>query len=641
MLQRGVVSAGKRFLTLLCVSLFFLTCSSLFAQTNAPMCDPSSEVKGALEQFTNQKQAPGQTDYEFWRSRQTAIKALLQRFPGDFFIQRTYLNEMMGPDPSRGGWPSEKGTLQVIAEYKALHEQKPNDAVVEYLYATTLIDRDTPGALKLLYDTLSKDPSFSQPHLDLVRIYTSPNFLDQNKAESHLSTFLAACPADLAGYSWLRSIKDNDFVRKSATQLRKLVESRTDLDAIWQYQTLWGLEFKSHPRADYPALRTQVASDVAHIRSLKLENDFGWWYVLDQGYQLLGDQKQAKWAETERDKHLQPLGPSPLGPEVSQWFDKHAYPQPGAPEAKKQEYFHEELKQTDQWVTRYPGSLEVWSDRMNAMEALDNVPAAECAATFEKRLQLEQTNDGSLPLYWWTYFQLADFLSQKNIEPAREVELAEKGLTTITANWENVVQRDLNSSKDDLDYYSNFYWPSMKARALFYEAQGYTRLKQPEKALAALGQANLQLQALSSDMAADESRRNLHQRNAEYHRSESQYWHGMARVAELQGHNTDAMAYYQSALLARFDSDEVASSGHKDELQDEAHQLWAKLGGTEDGWNAWYGLRANALTSQTHLEWETAQEPLPPFELTDLHGKTWKPADLKGKVVFLNFWASW
>jgi thiol-disulfide isomerase/thioredoxin len=27
--------------------------------------------------------------------------------------------------------------------------------------------------------------------------------------------------------------------------------------------------------------------------------------------------------------------------------------------------------------------------------------------------------------------------------------------------------------------------------------------------------------------------------------------------------------------------------------------------------------------------------------LTDLHGKTWQLADLKGKVVFLNFWASW
>ncbi len=31
----------------------------------------------------------------------------------------------------------------------------------------------------------------------------------------------------------------------------------------------------------------------------------------------------------------------------------------------------------------------------------------------------------------------------------------------------------------------------------------------------------------------------------------------------------------------------------------------------------------------------------PAFELKDTQGKTWKTSDLKGKVVFINFWASW
>lgn len=33
--------------------------------------------------------------------------------------------------------------------------------------------------------------------------------------------------------------------------------------------------------------------------------------------------------------------------------------------------------------------------------------------------------------------------------------------------------------------------------------------------------------------------------------------------------------------------------------------------------------------------------PAPDFELQDLNGKTWKLSGLKGKVVFVNFWASW
>ncbi len=33
--------------------------------------------------------------------------------------------------------------------------------------------------------------------------------------------------------------------------------------------------------------------------------------------------------------------------------------------------------------------------------------------------------------------------------------------------------------------------------------------------------------------------------------------------------------------------------------------------------------------------------PLSGFSLVDTAGKTWRPADLKGRAVLLNFWASW
>lgn len=34
-------------------------------------------------------------------------------------------------------------------------------------------------------------------------------------------------------------------------------------------------------------------------------------------------------------------------------------------------------------------------------------------------------------------------------------------------------------------------------------------------------------------------------------------------------------------------------------------------------------------------------EPVPDFTLVDLEGKTWTLSDLKGQVVFINFWATW
>jgi peroxiredoxin len=41
------------------------------------------------------------------------------------------------------------------------------------------------------------------------------------------------------------------------------------------------------------------------------------------------------------------------------------------------------------------------------------------------------------------------------------------------------------------------------------------------------------------------------------------------------------------------------------------------------------------------LEAEDAKRQQADFTLTDLHGKTWNLKDLRGKVVLLNFWATW
>ena len=39
--------------------------------------------------------------------------------------------------------------------------------------------------------------------------------------------------------------------------------------------------------------------------------------------------------------------------------------------------------------------------------------------------------------------------------------------------------------------------------------------------------------------------------------------------------------------------------------------------------------------------YQDGRDCLPPFDFTDVSGKTWTPEALAGKVVVINFWASW
>jgi thiol-disulfide isomerase/thioredoxin len=61
---------------------------------------------------------------------------------------------------------------------------------------------------------------------------------------------------------------------------------------------------------------------------------------------------------------------------------------------------------------------------------------------------------------------------------------------------------------------------------------------------------------------------------------------------------------------------------------------WATVGGMP-----W--LAALPARAQFEVTLWGAREVLPPIEALDLEGKTWRFADLKGRAVLLNFWASW
>ena len=63
-------------------------------------------------------------------------------------------------------------------------------------------------------------------------------------------------------------------------------------------------------------------------------------------------------------------------------------------------------------------------------------------------------------------------------------------------------------------------------------------------------------------------------------RLKSGYWWNRAKLAALEGHNADALAYYQLALQKRREAPRVSHGNLRDDLGEEAQALWKKMGGT-------------------------------------------------------------
>jgi hypothetical protein len=585
---------------------------------SADVCGPAPAVKAALDQLP--EQTPALTDWQFHEQHAAALQALLRQYPEDVFVQRAYIDSMN----------SRSDKEKVIAEYKARHEQNTNNPQLDYLYGLTLVGRQSAEAIKLFSAALKEEPKFPWPHLPLVTIYNSSVFLNKEQTVAHLRAFLDACPASLDGYEMLARMDDKDLLRPYTAPLRTMLVNRTDPEAVSAYRTLWSLEFKAHAASEYDGLRQQVGKDLERLRPLKLEDKRRWYEALEDGYKLVNDQKQSDWAQEQRQTRF----PRPWElAAMTKWWKDHHWPSDDTPPDVKRAFSSDLLQQSAQWAKERPNMIYAWYYRLDAMEQLEDVPAADVEAAIDQTLKIALSNAGPDGPDSNVYSELAEVTSKKHLEPERVVEWAQKGLAQLEIESKEPTY-DLNATPENLDYHK-FYPAYSRLEILGFEVEGYLQMKQADKAQLLLTQMDEWLQDLKS-LAGDNQ---THKKT--YASRLSAYWAQMAHEAELRGRKLDAMGFYENALLTRLDAQQKPETGKKDELADDAHQLWASLGGTDEGWRLWYGRRADALANQSGLTWEDANLPLPTFELADLNGKTWTVAALKGKTTFLNFWASW
>jgi hypothetical protein len=581
-------------------------------------CTPATAVQTALDQLPNQ--SADETEWEFRQKHDAAIQALLARFPSDLFVQRSYVESMY----------RHADQDKVIAEYKARHEKNPDDPVLTYLLGTALMGRQSPESTKLFESALAKSPKFPWPHTGLASIYSMPVFLNKEEGIKQAQAFVAACPDSLDGYGQLTGVDDKKVLASYAEKLRALLQARTNDDALMAYSTLWSLEFKAHPASEYEGVRKQVADDLKRLRALNLDTRRMWYYTLGKGYKLANDQKDADWAS---DEQLRRLPRHWELASMSKWSKDHPRPNTDEAAAKKRAYYADLLKQTDAWMKERPKMVEVWRSRLSATEYLDDTPAADVVATAGAYLKLALAEAGPDGPDSYDYMTIARVLSRKHLQPERVVEMAQKALAKAKVDAEEPMYDGYATKDNVLEY--KFYNALNPINPSGYEADGYIELKQAGKARLALTRMEDELQTVKAAVGDKAEFKKAYTTRLAF------WWSLMARVAELEGHDQDAMGFYEHALLSRLEAQETPETGIHDEVADGARRLWTKLGGSNEGWQLWYGRQADVLSTQATLTWEDANQPLPAFEIADLKGKTWNLASLKGKTTFLNFWASW
>jgi hypothetical protein len=168
----------RRLLQTSCGLIFLL--ASVRAQ-RAP-CGPSPEIRAQLEKTAVVVSGPSGFDRAL-----APLAALRQRYPNDLWVNLRYQDAVQE-------YGIEGHLRKLTEEYQVLSMQHPDDVMYSYLYARSLMGRNTSGAAQQMTEIVSDHPGFAPAHGSLAEIYASAVFHDESKEKVERQAFLALCP---------------------------------------------------------------------------------------------------------------------------------------------------------------------------------------------------------------------------------------------------------------------------------------------------------------------------------------------------------------------------------------------------------------------------------------------------------------
>lgn len=589
------------------------------AQAAGDYCDPSPVIRAELRKVS--KVHDEELPYQARLAKQkTILQELVSKYPDDLHIRRRF------QDSRRAGFFADNDAL--IVDYRAQMEQRPNDPVAVYLYARLLVGRQTKEAIALAEKLIQQRPDFPWSHLQLAEIYNYQNFRDVAKSKDQLKQWIAKCPNEKASLNLTSRLGDKEMMTAAAQRLRTMLESTTNDEDLYNWDTLWTLSFKLKPVTEHAQLRQQIAEDIKNLRAKNL-NSRQWLQTLEAGYRQAGDKEGERWAQDEIIR-LYPKSESVRRLVQMRYDEEHPFPKSDEPEAKKQSYHQAMLQTTSEWIKRWPTDERSWATRVHSLNSFKGSKNEDMEAAYngyEKAHELELYSYSTPPLA----VTVARFYLSRGFRIEKVPALLQKAVDEMERIEKSRGVSDLSTMPEEVE--GNLVYTRLQSWPLLAEA--YAKLKQPARASEVLAEMADALKKKEPGEKASDNRKRS------YAYSAGIYWQTVAKVAEVEQRKLDALTAYQTALSVRVKSSTPAAG--KDELSDNTQRLWRELGGTDQGWRA-YLARVESKSKPASAEvatWDTKNTAMAEFELTDLDGRKWSLADLKGKVAFINLWATW
>jgi thiol-disulfide isomerase/thioredoxin len=574
-----------------------------------PGCEPSPEVRKILDEKLDENALDKMKFAERVAFERQVMEDLIAKYPREFEPYRRLIQDLRYMQPD--AFPA------IQERFAKLAAKNPNDPLALVVGAKALFNKDTAESIRLLEAAKSEAPNFPWAPLSLAEIYFSGKRADNTKVAENITAFFAICPGSTNGSArWLLT-KNAPLQPKVAVALRGRLEKETDPKRLLDYETLWGLEFRTRPPTEHDALRKQIAADLKRLESLNPKGDAEWSAFLIRGNKESGAPQEVLTAMETRLLHEYPSSSEASQIEQERWKKTNKEPEDQNDAAAWKKYNEDYKEALKGWIRQYPDSIYLqryaWFYTL-----LDDDTLAEKEGIAALDQFLKAMDDYSQPQYW-NLTNAADFLTDHGWQPARAIELGNQARTLSAKEDERALKDDDLSADEVKDQATQEIWKSQRFAGMMLKAA--KQAGQPEA---------VQSLRATIEGVPPEDKKYL-----------SGYWSNRARLAALDNHKQDALAYYQLALQTRVDPPKAWHGKLRDHEMEEAHALWKELGGTQIAWAVWSKPTAAEGEELAEGRWEKPKKEIPVFELADLSGKTWRLKELGGKTILVNLWATW